>query len=770
MALYAMPAATSRWPVPGPYHSPYENNSADHKLRDREREFFKLPRIRLRSESSGKPVEPVVEGDHRTATSNHHEARTIDATNMDRSRDGAVAPIEKPSLPSMSVLGQQSQQSSSPNGLPPVRTVPSQPLQPKPVMAEREVHAAPPIRLPAQPIAPQSVGHDPRSQAGAHHTATKHDPSDDIAIRLASIDRLQAQVGHNRATLEACTRDIGRLEGGIKQLQDDFRSTVEVVRQELHAAKQHINAQTQTGRIDDPALEVFSNTLSQLVSKTADVDILKVQFEVIKRRLQHLEEGSTSPTTAMPAFQAQLQNHQRAASLQRQAVASHGHALATHARLPSSEPRLLPSQPTARVPYTPEPAAHQASHQHDQQAGGGWVSVNTGAKRPLASNGDAAATPIGSPKRTKLAPMEARHYYPEQSAAAAPSHHYQRANANESVATQAYHTEAHGTYPDATQPSSFAPYTQDGGPDESWRPASQRAVSGPTMNATSPRGRGRGRGRGGRPRKSVPLEPHIIATPEWEKEGWTGSQIEADGFYRGGVVRRGSGGGPVSVMSPIQSMDPYGHTKRSRTKPVRNADGVLIRKDGRPDMRSQSSAANLRKVHAKKEEDRLAQGGVALPAGEDGTISVAESPASNDSHDVEPYNAEPFNTQERADHIMKQMFPKGVELERARLYGAQQYFPSDQSQAGTTASTPAQRAVSESEPAQSVEPEKARDDSPQQQDEVMKDAPAAVEETGSVEQVPEKDPAPQPSGRPTPPADTIEVASEPTISTATAQP
>lgn len=49
--------------------------------------------------------------------------------------------------------------------------------------------------------------------------------------------------------------------------------------------------------------------------------------------------------------------------------------------------------------------------------------------------------------------------------------------------------------------------------------------------------------------------------------------------------------------------------KKTRAKPFRNADGVLIRKDGRPDMRSHSSAANLRKVHARKEEERRSGGG-----------------------------------------------------------------------------------------------------------------------------------------------------------------
>jgi hypothetical protein len=49
---------------------------------------------------------------------------------------------------------------------------------------------------------------------------------------------------------------------------------------------------------------------------------------------------------------------------------------------------------------------------------------------------------------------------------------------------------------------------------------------------------------------------------------------------------------PYSMVNGLDSMD-----KKTRTKPIRNSDGVLIRKDGRPDMRSVSSANNLRKSH-----------------------------------------------------------------------------------------------------------------------------------------------------------------------------
>ena len=764
MALYARPPAPSSWAVPAPYYTPYENNSANQSLRDREREFIKLPKIRLRSESSGKVVEPNIEGDHRSVSLKHHEA--IDATNMNHSGEGTTATVQKPSLPSMSVLGHhKAQDDSRRDDLPLARTVPSQPLQPKPVMAEQDANLTPPVRQPSQlqavAVPRESASHArPRSQPRFESTVAHAGLPQELLNRFEAVDRLQAQINFNRATLETCTRDIESLGAGFRQIQDELKSIVAAVRAELHAVRQHPTSQ---GRIDDPALELFSNTLSQVVSKTADVDILKVQFEVIKRRLQHLEEGGPSPTSVVPAYQP----HQRTASAHRPVAPTLGHPIPSQARIPS-EPRLLPSQPVQPTQYVQQPVSQPSHHHHAQQAAGGWVSVNTGTKRPLSSDHDAAGTPLGSPKRTKLAPMEARFNYPEQPARPIAPVHYQRMGTEESSGSQAYHAETHGSYPDATNANSFVAYTQDGGPDDSWRPDSQRAVSGPSMTATSPRGKGRGRGRPGRPRKSMPLEPHIIATPEWEKEGWTGSQIEADGFYRGGLAKRGSGGGPMMAMSPIQSMEPYGHTKRSRTKPIRNSDGVLIRKDGRPDMRSQSSAANLRKVHAKKEEDRLTQGApdpASLP--DDTATSVAESPASHaDSHEVEPSaqqeGEEPSNIQERADHIMKQMFPKGIEQERTRLHTAQQYFNPDQNTLGS----------------QITESDKARDDSPQQDEQFEKERPKEVspqQDTEGMKEravevpMPVEPSAPLVENVPAPTDTTEAVLTEATASTATAQ-
>jgi hypothetical protein len=218
-------------------------------------------------------------------------------------------------------------------------------------------------------------------------------------------------------------------------------------------------------------------------------------------------------------------------------------------------------------------------------------------------------------------------------------------------------------------------------------------------------------------------------------------------------------------MSPV-TPEIYNSAKRSRTKPIRNADGILIRKDGRPHMRSQSSAANLRKVHAKKEEERLAMGGGEAAA--DGTTSAADSPAPSS---INSPTAEAPNTQERSDQIMKQMFPKGLDQERVRLQTAQQYFPQDQS-TDTAMSTPVQRTIDESEATGSEAPGKGRDDSPQQLDTPMKDAPAASSPTAAAKSAPIGDriivaeaPAPAPPTQTSKPSN-----SAPTQSPATMQP
>jgi hypothetical protein len=200
-------------------------------------------------------------------------------------------------------------------------------------------------------------------------------------------------------------------------------------------------------------------------------------------------------------------------------------------------------------------------------------------------------------------------------------------------------------------------------PEEHWRTNEIDPATGARFehaSGSTGRGRGRGsrggrrggRGRGGRsssgagdiptPAPEAPHQEHahiIQAPPDWREQQWAATQQAAasNGHYPGqhayspidparqlppdlavhtGAQQHGMQYAPGHEhefpATPIASnADPYSMAndldsanRKTRTKPIRNSDGVLIRKDGRPDMRSVSSANNLRKVHAKKEAEK----------------------------------------------------------------------------------------------------------------------------------------------------------------------
>jgi len=106
-------------------------------------------------------------------------------------------------------------------------------------------------------------------------------------------------------------------------------------------------------------------------------------------------------------------------------------------------------------------------------------------------------------------------------------------------------------------------------------------------------------------------------------------------------------------------------SKKSRTKPIRNADGILIRKDGRPDMRSVSSAMNLRKVHAKKQEAEGRSGSgeqddTPTSATADGDDVSAGTDDSGTPTHAEDRNGDPASPGARHRENMKKIFPYGI--------------------------------------------------------------------------------------------------------------
>lgn len=148
---------------------------------------------------------------------------------------------------------------------------------------------------------------------------------------------------------------------------------------------------------------------------------------------------------------------------------------------------------------------------------------------------------------------------------------------------------------------------------------------------------------------------------------------------------------PLAVQGPY---DPFtaGHPdsssaaqtsggKKTRTKPIRNAEGVLIRKDGRPDMRSVSSANNLRKVHAKKEAERAEVEG-RTPTSARSLAPAHSNPASDDdnaSHspgsprDADDGDEHEQDTHERHEELMSKIYPNRTDS--TGQTAAERFFP-----------------------------------------------------------------------------------------------
>ncbi|KAF2663028.1 hypothetical protein K491DRAFT_584716, partial [Lophiostoma macrostomum CBS 122681] len=514
-----------------------------------------------------------------------------------------------------------------------------------------------------------------------------------------------------QSQLNQQSANISRVDDAVVRLQHEMvgmHELLEVIRRDIQTVRAG-PAPAAAPSAQDSALELMDQQLAIISHKANEVDTLKITIEIMKNKIKRLEDGTAS-VPQQPTVHPYSSPREPSVSVQSAHAVPSYHT--TPAAVPLINTRVHPvhrpasfhshgshSAATPEVPQRPEPAQTQS----------GWVTVNASAKRahPNGIDGphDAIGQPVGSPKRPKLAPIEPRmalassqppphqHVYDHMDTDDSESRYQPRSQTH--IHTLPSQSQSRESLPESallshpTQHSTpralYAPYgTQDAPSEDSWRPESQRMIEHRT-----PRGRGRGGGpgsRGGRGRKSMPAQIHL-GTPEWEREDWQGvseSQTSPDGFYSHvarsgrGIIRRGSGGGgstsrgrPPSAGGRAVSLgmqgvttgvglpvDPYAHTKKTRTKPIRNADGILIRKDGRPDMRSQSSAANLRKVHARKEEQKDSDQAPTdyLPLGHDLTNSV----------------------QKRHNAIMGKMFPGGIDESRKEHDYARKVFEEEQ--------------------------------------------------------------------------------------------
>ncbi|KAF1996271.1 hypothetical protein P154DRAFT_322604 [Amniculicola lignicola CBS 123094] len=606
------------------------------------------------------------------------------------------------------------------------------------------------------------------SPAEHHRMNGQYYPRPPQDVGLDAIERLQTQISQNSGALNIQSRDLRRIEDllpraedtirrefqttihhqnneirrvdeavgrlqhemmGIRELLEALTREVSVTSRELQNAR--ANGQAIAGpsvSAQDSALELMANQVSIVSQKANEVDTLKITIEIMKNKIQRLEEAASGPALQQQQQQQQAQTHPFPSPREPTVHSAHSsHTVPSYHTTPSTVPHInTPVHPVHRpqpfhshgnqVVATPE----VSQRAEPAQTPSGWVTVNANAKRahPHTNGVDGPhehiVNPSGSPKRPKLAPIEPRVAFSNAQQVAQHQHivydqHMDTDDSESRIQTHTHslpqsQTTSRESLAESTLPSQHAAFvayhTQDAPSEDSWRPESQRIVEHRT-----PRGRGRGGGpgsRGGRGRKSLPTQIHL-GTPEWEKDDWQGvkeSQMSPEGFYSPArsrpFVRRGSGGGggtsrggrPSSSSDRAASLglqsatsgvglpsDPYAHTKKTRTKPTRNADGVLIRKDGRPDMRSQSSAANLRKVHARKEE--LGKDGREFtPAS---SFMRGENGEGTPSPTMGAFGQDlTASVQKKHSMIMGKIFPTGVDASRKEHDYARQVFEEGQ--------------------------------------------------------------------------------------------
>jgi len=463
--------------------------------------------------------------------------------------------------------------------------------------------------------------------------------------------QFHAQIAPPFDTLESQRRDLLLVDMAVGRLQQemlDLRKAMEHLTQELRSRPTPVKRNED----DSATLEMLSETVASVSSRAGEVDGLKVQMEVLKRRVKKLEDASPPPP---PPPEPQQNPFPRQSFPQQQ----------FNSPIPPSQ-SIAPSSQTLD---------HDRQNSH---AGSQWNAVNNSLKRKA----DGELLDGQHSKQARISQFD---------------------NSLNPLPTRPRMTEEFGDVSQPQSPSAHRPNSSRGtlpihiaDSQDSWRPESQQLSQAPAVRGQDTTKRGPGR-----PRKSTPLD---LGTPDWEKSNWNSSQqVDSDGYYRplggipptsptmsdrGRIIRRGSGGGLMEGAAGVTRLE---HSKKTRQKPLRNADGVLIRKDGRPDQRSISSPMNLKKVHTKRQLElevlnNALRGGLDSPTAAETSPQPAPAGGLTSTPDLvaggETATAikQIPGVPDLHTNVMHKMFPNGVHDDQEKMNHAAHFFAPTSSQ------------------------------------------------------------------------------------------
>lgn len=406
------------------------------------------------------------------------------------------------------------------------------------------------------------VSSQPNSQPpNAHYAATppQHAP---LPVQPAP-PMPPVPSAHARDPMDQIRSDIGRIDGAVNNLArevDSMRHRMDQFMAEMRSrsvAPPPSLASSHT--YDSETLDRFAETISKVSSKAHEVDGIGLTVVSLKRRVEVLENArmNSTPLKREPSHGTFPPSlHQSPAMPQPRHFSPA--PLAPQAQTPAQATPTMPvskPQPTPTVSAKATPAADPPTS--------GWNAVNS-AKRKASTQG------TDDPKRTRLRTDLGTNGFTPVAAAAAQTPPASYGQPPRVVSAQEAYSH------DQWQAKQYAP------------PSSERSAS-----------------------ARIPEKPPPeFGTPIGDK--WPSADAE-NGMPGSPAQDSPTGGERNGHTAAQQAM------RRTRQKPIRNAEGILIRKDGKPDQRSVSSAMNLKKVHARKMAE-----GFGSRAGSPG--SIAESP------------------------------------------------------------------------------------------------------------------------------------------------
>lgn len=319
-----------------------------------------------------------------------------------------------------------------------------------------------------------------------------------------------ASGAHDQDSLEKQRQDITEIQTAMQNLG----SVVTNLANQVALLRREVRLPTTQSANEDTSLELLMDNLSNVMTKAAEIDSLKMKVGVLERKMKRLEGGPGSANQGSPAE-----------SLYQQ-------------RPPMSSPQPSMASLVGIVAPGPDMQTSTSASPTAQQA-------ESNLKRNLPES----SQPETDAKRQKQGDSGARSpYFPSQSGL------YTMTQMSSQPQGQYFEQPKRPRGRPRKNPDPGLSFSASQMPQPQW----SQSVAGNPFNDISP--------------------------------SFAADYIDE----RGQVVRRG-GGAWNAYMTP--------DGRKGRTRPIRNEEGVLIRKDGKPDRRSMTSAENLRRTMLRKQEE-----------------------------------------------------------------------------------------------------------------------------------------------------------------------